>query len=31
MVVGQVMNYLNYSIKFVSTDSNGDVVEIKKN
>jgi hypothetical protein len=31
MVVGQVMNYLNYSIKFVSTDANGDVVEIKKN
>jgi hypothetical protein len=30
MVVGQVIYYMNYSIKFVSTDIKGDLIEIKR-
>jgi M6 family metalloprotease-like protein len=30
MVVGQVIYYMNYSIKFISTDIKGDLIEIKR-
>jgi hypothetical protein len=30
MIVGQVIYYMNYSIKFVSTDIKGDLIEIKR-